>query len=538
MVPGFDRIAMDRSVIIPAGLPPRLCLRGRPTLILAGESGDSVLILERKTAGLLCYLQFEGGTPRQRLASLLWPEVEERTARNNLAQLLRRLRQRAGDIVVVAGEPLLRLAGDIACDLPSVERGALGASGTELLAGLDYVDCPAFDDWLQTQRERLALEHRAALEALSEEAERAGDLRAALGYAHRLLADDRCCEASHRRLIRLHWLLGDRSRALAAFRRCREILRQELGVEPETETLALERSILKSVPFPVPPDGLHRLPSALLRPPVLVGRAAPLAALATAWEGGLHAFICGPVGIGKTRLMQDFVAAYGRSYLFCGHAGDRSLPLSSLAALLADLRRAFAVVPLPAWAEAQLGGLVTDRFGLGASPAVRAGLAATAAALVDAAANAGLQRLAFDDLHLMDDESLEVLLSVLDGLCTQSVRAVCCLRPGELSRHGQALLEKSVQHGAACLATLDPLDAQAMNALLAGIDPALPPLSGELLEKSRGVPRVALEILHARYAAGLLPANLPGLATGAACSASGRRHVVGLSVLSPHLVER
>ena len=54
--------------------------------------GGEVLPLGSKAAGLLAYLAVEGPTPRSTLAGLLWPEVTEATARNNLSQALGRHR--------------------------------------------------------------------------------------------------------------------------------------------------------------------------------------------------------------------------------------------------------------------------------------------------------------------------------------------------------------------------------------------------------------------------------------------------------------
>ena len=55
-------------------------------------SGGEALPLGSKVAGLLAYLAVEGPTPRSTLAGLLWPEVTEATARNNLSQALTRHR--------------------------------------------------------------------------------------------------------------------------------------------------------------------------------------------------------------------------------------------------------------------------------------------------------------------------------------------------------------------------------------------------------------------------------------------------------------
>ena len=63
--------------------------------ILTGSAGGE-LRLERKLAAALAYLALEGATPRSRLAGLLWPESPEATARNNLSQMLRKLRLAVG----------------------------------------------------------------------------------------------------------------------------------------------------------------------------------------------------------------------------------------------------------------------------------------------------------------------------------------------------------------------------------------------------------------------------------------------------------
>ena len=57
--------------------------------------------LDLRPAALLALLTLEGAQPRARLASLLWPDSPEATARNNLSQLLRRLRRAAGQDVEI-----------------------------------------------------------------------------------------------------------------------------------------------------------------------------------------------------------------------------------------------------------------------------------------------------------------------------------------------------------------------------------------------------------------------------------------------------
>lgn len=80
-----------------------LKLLGNPSL----EVADRVRFLERKTASVLAYIALEYQVSREQIASLLWPDVPDRSARTNLRQVLWRLRSYGADVVM--GDQLLML---------------------------------------------------------------------------------------------------------------------------------------------------------------------------------------------------------------------------------------------------------------------------------------------------------------------------------------------------------------------------------------------------------------------------------------------
>jgi DNA-binding SARP family transcriptional activator len=53
-------------------------------------------------------------------------------------------------------------------------------------------------------------------------------------------------ETSYQLLMRLHAATGDRAEALRVFARCRELLRDELGVSPSPQTEAVYLEILRA----------------------------------------------------------------------------------------------------------------------------------------------------------------------------------------------------------------------------------------------------------------------------------------------------
>src|SRR5205814_8889189 len=63
------------------------------------------------------------------------------------------------------------------------------------------------------------------------------------GYGMRLLCYVRAREPTHRRLMRLYYLLGDRAEALRQYERCAAALEEELGVRPSKSTVALYKQI-------------------------------------------------------------------------------------------------------------------------------------------------------------------------------------------------------------------------------------------------------------------------------------------------------
>ena len=64
-----------------------------------------------------------------------------------------------------------------------------------------------------------------------------------ISYGEKILRYDKAREHTHRRLMRLHYLSGNRTAALRQYRKCIEILREELDVEPSQSTVQLFQSI-------------------------------------------------------------------------------------------------------------------------------------------------------------------------------------------------------------------------------------------------------------------------------------------------------
>jgi predicted ATPase/DNA-binding SARP family transcriptional activator len=299
-----------------------------------------------KVRALLAYLAVEADRPQRRdvLAGLLWPDQPDRKARHSLRQALATLRQAIGD--QTADPPFLLISYETVQFNPASDYELDVATFTALLAACDthahrqIEACPAcaqrlaqavtlhrggfleqfflrdsapFEEWALLTRERL---HQQALQVLTDLAsyhEQRGEYAPMQRYAQRQIELEPWNEAAHRQVMRALVQSGERGAALAQYARCRHILADELGVEPEEATTALYQRIRDGTEA----QGMQRAEETratpmynLPAPPTpLIGRHDELAALAALLRDPACRLvtIVGPPGIGKTRLSQEIV---------------------------------------------------------------------------------------------------------------------------------------------------------------------------------------------------------------------------------------
>jgi len=302
----------------------------------AALDGEPITDFESdKVRALLAYLAVESERPHRRetLAGLLWPERPERRARRSLNQALYNLRCAIGDRdatppFLLATRQTLRFNGasdhqlDAAtftalltgCEThrhrrlsvcqPCLEH--LGQAVTlyrgSFLDGFSLADSPAFEEWVLLQRERFHRRVMAALGHLADAYEQRGEYEIAIRYVRRQVELDSWREEAHRGLMRLLALSGQRSAALTQYETCCAILMEELGTEPEEDTIALYERVRDGADLGDLSRGPpHNLPAFLTR---FVGREAELAEIKDRLEdpGCRLLTLFGPGGIGKTRL--------------------------------------------------------------------------------------------------------------------------------------------------------------------------------------------------------------------------------------------
>ncbi len=290
--------------------------------------------LTTKTQALLAYMAVEADSPhrREKLAGLLWPDQPEEAARTDLRQTLSQLRHALGNEFssflcvtpqTVQFNPASNYALDVAelvaliqaCEkhphrrretcracLARLERAAALYRG-DLLAEFSIKDSAAFEEWTLVRREQLSRMALAALHSLAEYYLSQAEYERAEQAARRQIELDPFRENAYRQVMRTLALTGQRNAAGSCFRACRQLLAQELGAQPEQETLDLHNQIQAGT---LPQLSLVRQRNwpAVAQLTSFIGRERELAQIAQ-YLASPHVrllTLVGPGGIGKTRL--------------------------------------------------------------------------------------------------------------------------------------------------------------------------------------------------------------------------------------------
>lgn len=108
----------------------------------------------------------------------------------------------------------------------------------------DFLEDLAREEWTETERLNLQERYLVILSILCKHFQTAQKYELVKRLAKKMLDKDACLEKAHRILMETYQQTGFKEKALRQFSRCREALREELGVSPSPATMQLYESIL------------------------------------------------------------------------------------------------------------------------------------------------------------------------------------------------------------------------------------------------------------------------------------------------------
>jgi len=307
---------------------------------LVGASGESVTLPGSKMRGLVAMLALEAGrtVTAQRLIDAVWGEQEVNGP--NVVQVivskLRRLLADAGESNCITTQPsgyrleidrdsvdalrfeaLVEQARRVTDDAAAVTE--LLGRGLALWRGVPLVDVPD-TELAGAVRSRLEELHKAAVDESIDAQLTLGRHDRLVPELESLVAEDPLRERRWGQLIRALYGSGRQADAVRAFQRARDVLVEQIGVEPGAELRRIEAAVLaqdESLLGTAKPatsdapigDGFRRRGN--VRHPVgpCFGRATELESLVELVQRHRLVTLTGPGGVGKTRLALELCVA-------------------------------------------------------------------------------------------------------------------------------------------------------------------------------------------------------------------------------------
>jgi DNA-binding SARP family transcriptional activator len=415
-------------------------------------------------------------------------------------------------------------------DLASLSR-AVDLYTDDLLLNID-------DPWVLPERERFHLMQIEALRLLSTHHRTSNNISAAFGFTRRAIALDPLSEILYRDLIALHALAGDRPAALAEFERLKAELKENLGVEPMPETLALVEDLSKSEPLhSFDPGPRTAAAGSLARgesapqltfqiPPKPVGRGNELEKLSTLWDGaargsGCLAILSGEAGVGKSHLARSLAFQVARSgglplTGYC-YEFEASLPYQPVVEMLRTVLAQVQGSALPSTYRSTLARLIPEVQDNRELPEPEADPDSLRAILFEAFLQTFLflakrrpLLLVFEDVHWADQSTLDWFTYIVPRLSACRIFILVTYRVEAVGMHHALVrLERRFKReGAIAKLPLEPLTRPAYRELVAqlsGLDaPGSEPLADRLFLETGGNPFFLSEMVQSLIETGLI----------------------------------
>ncbi len=281
----------------------QVILFGVPKIVINGETIEFPF---RKAEAIFYYLCVRRRVTRDELVNLFWSELKEETAKKNLRNALYQIKKTLGDqalktpkrTVVEIGEGI-----ELTCDVDSLLKDReIDAYTGPFLQGYTVKNAMNFDDWVIGFREHCR-ERFTEFAYENVEHEKDEDLNHLIQTMQVVIKVDPYDERAYRLIMDAYAKSGHVNKSFKIFQALKNLLNEDLGVEPDLETKSLFEKL-----------AMQREEESAPKPATsMYGRKQELETINKSmrnYEAGISyksVIIEGEAGIGKTTLLQNFL---------------------------------------------------------------------------------------------------------------------------------------------------------------------------------------------------------------------------------------
>lgn len=386
-----------------------ITLFGMPKVQLDGKE---VYFPYAKINAMLYYLAVKPVVGRDEIAGLLWPEEDERIAKKNLRNAIYQAKKSLGaEFIDSPKKSLLCLDWnqDIFCDALKFADNPvdnLTLYGGDFLDGFYIKDSEEYEFWTMKMRAFYQEKYIANAYRVLSEAIDKGHFDRVEKPLHTLVEMDEFDERNVRLLMTFYAKTGRRGKVIEAYYNVKKLLRDELGISPDNDTRALYEEAVAQVHLPQE----EKEEFFYGRFPELAQVGGAIQALAKGRGKGRSILLEGEAGVGKTalirRAMEDLPQGVQTMEVVAYQAETHfSLrPMEVFLGRLEDLLSSQGEEKTTAWKNLIQDARLENSSG---------DLSRIILLALDQITQKSPLLVVFDDLHWMDDLSVQVLTATI-----------------------------------------------------------------------------------------------------------------------------
>ncbi len=401
----------------------------------------------------------------------------------------------------------------------------------------DFLEDDPYAEWALAPRDQLREQYLNLLADLAETYAQQGQYRHAIGLCRQSLALENSRESTYRQLMLYLYCAGEQPAALQLYDEVRQVMWEEIGVEPAPETSNLFHQIQRRQVIEVDEDEVYPRPvstpvsTQLLGQTPFVGRAQEYGQLTTmvnqAGQGnGCVVFVSGEPGIGKSRLVREtavFAGKEGFTTLFAhSYQVEQAMPYQPLVDLVRYINETWSeqIASLPTVWLREIGALVPEIAGTATGQAIvptnidenqQGRLFQAIVHLLSAIAGENGLMLNVDDIHWADTATLQFLHYLARRVSGERMLLACTYRHEEVTadEHLATLIHHLQREPHVAFISLDRLSNTDIDELLVALESVPTTWSEWLYGETSGNPFFLVSILQSLQERGELDETAP-----------------------------
>lgn len=269
----------------------------------------------RKAEALFYYLLVKKQVLRDELVNILWPDESEKIGKKKLRNAVYTIRKVFDtDILVSPKRSVImldeKLQWEIDLDefLEENKSKSIGMYKGEFLQGFLVKDADDFERWIFQERDKYRDIYISRLEREIESYIQQKNLSDAEAYCKELIKVDELNEDAYRRLMKIYCFQEQYNKGIEIYQKLVKILKEELFITPDIDTINMFEMLMKEKSIKESVDQEQKQE-------FYYGREKEVEILKrnqykfTSRKDGKSIVILGEAGIGKSRLMNEFLKA-------------------------------------------------------------------------------------------------------------------------------------------------------------------------------------------------------------------------------------